>query len=161
MGLLRFEPGGDEEEGGIDDAHDEVVEALVARGGQPPFEGDDEEEDLDEVEGGDEDVFVRGADELHRLLREEGHVFVDGVVGDVGVGAVVEGDEDVEEDCGWVSERVQGQFLFIGRTLVGRIVELWQLTNHDHEGENVIENQSKGWREVVESLKVGTLHDAV
>ena len=69
--------------------------------GHPPFEGDDEEEDFDEVEGGDEDVFVRGADELQGFLGEEGHVFVDGVVGDVGVGGVVEGDEDVEEDWGW------------------------------------------------------------
>ena len=31
-------------------------------------------------------------------MREEGHVFVDSVVGDVCVGAVVESDEDVEED---------------------------------------------------------------
>lgn len=31
-------------------------------------------------------------------MGEEGHVFVDGVVGDVGVGRVVESDEDVEED---------------------------------------------------------------
>ncbi len=36
---------------------------------------------------------------MHGFLGEEGHVFVDGVVGDVGVGGVVEGDEDVEEDC--------------------------------------------------------------
>lgn len=36
-------------------------------------------------------------------MGEEGHVFVDGVVGDVGVGGVVEGDEDVEEDCGALS----------------------------------------------------------
>ena len=66
--------------------------------GHPPFEGEDEEEYFDEVEGGYEDVFVGGADELHGFEGEEGHVFVGGVVGDVGVGAVVEGDEDVEED---------------------------------------------------------------
>ena len=30
-------------------------------------------------------------------MREEGHVFVDGVVSDVRVGAVVESDEYVEE----------------------------------------------------------------
>ena len=46
-----------------------------------------------------EDVLVGGADELHGLLGEERHVFVDGVVGDVFIGAVIKGDEDVEEDC--------------------------------------------------------------
>ena len=100
MRLLRLQPGRHQQQRGIDDAHDVVVETLVAGGGHPPFKRDDEEEDLDEVEGGDEDVFVGGADELHRLLGEEGHVFVNSVVGDVGVGTVVEGDEDVEEDCG-------------------------------------------------------------
>ena len=99
MRLLRLQPGGHQQQRRIDDAHDVVVETLVAGGGHPPFKRDDEEEDLDDVEGGDEDVFIRGADELHRLLGEEGHVFVNSVVGDVGVGAVVEGDEDVEEDC--------------------------------------------------------------
>ncbi len=37
---------------------------------------------------------------MQGFLREEGHVFVDGVVGDVGVGGVVESNEDVEEDWG-------------------------------------------------------------
>ena len=59
---------------------------------EPPFEGYDEEDDFDEVERGDEDVFVRGAHELHCLLGEERHVFVYGVVGYIGVGGVVEGD---------------------------------------------------------------------
>lgn len=36
---------------------------------------------------------------MQRFLREEGHVLVDCVAGDVFVGAVVERDEDVEEDC--------------------------------------------------------------
>lgn len=46
---------------------------------------------------------------MHGFEGEEGHVFVGGVVGDVGVGAVVEGDEDVEEDFA-------GSVLFIMRT---------------------------------------------
>ena len=114
-GLVLFQERRDEEQGGVEGGHDVVVEALVAGGGEPPFEGDDEEEDLDEVEGGDEDVFVGGADELERLLREEGHVFVDGVVGDVGVGGVVERDEDVEEDwrgLGLVGRFSTGMFFF-------------------------------------------------
>lgn len=98
--LPLFQPGRHEEQGRVEDGHDGVVEALVAGGGEPPFEGEDEEEDLDEVEGWDEDVFVGRAHELQGLLGEERHVFVDGVVGDVGVGAIVEGDEDVEEDWG-------------------------------------------------------------
>ena len=43
-----------------------------------------------------ENVLVRRAHELHRLLREERHILVDGVVGDVFVGAVVERDQDVQ-----------------------------------------------------------------
>ena len=54
-----------EQQRGVNYAHDIVVEALVAASGHPPFEGEDEEEDFNEVEGGDEDVFVGGADELH------------------------------------------------------------------------------------------------
>lgn len=52
---------------------------------------------------GYEDIFVWGADELHGFVGEESHVFIDGVVGDVGVGAVIEGDEDVEEDYNLLS----------------------------------------------------------
>ena len=87
-----------EQQWGVDHAHDVVVEALVALSRHPPFEREDEEEDFYEVEGSDEDVFIGGTDELHGFQGEESHEFVDGVVGDVGVGAVVEGDEDVEED---------------------------------------------------------------
>ena len=87
-----------EQQRGVNHAHDVIVEALVVASGHPPLEGEDKEEDFNEVEGGDEDVFVGGADELHGFQGEESHEFVDGVVGDVGVGAVVEGDEDVEED---------------------------------------------------------------
>ena len=54
-----------EQQRGVDHAHDVVVEALVALSGHPPFEREDEEEDFHEVEGGDEDVFIGGADELH------------------------------------------------------------------------------------------------
>lgn len=54
VGLFGFDEGGDEEEGGVDDAHDVVVEALVFGLGHPPFEGQDEAEDLDEVEGWEE-----------------------------------------------------------------------------------------------------------
>ena len=54
-----------EQQRGVKYAHDVVVEALVVASGHPPFEGENEEEDFYEVEGGDEDVFVGGADELH------------------------------------------------------------------------------------------------
>jgi hypothetical protein len=64
----------------------------------PPFQRDDEKKDLDKVEGGDEDVFVRGADKLHGFRGEERHVFVSGVFGYVFVSGVVEGDEDIEEN---------------------------------------------------------------
>lgn len=47
----------------------------------------------------DKNIFIGGSNELHGFLAEECHVLVDGVVGDVFVGAVVEGDEDVQEDC--------------------------------------------------------------
>ena len=43
-----------------------------------------------------ENILIGCAHELHRFLREERHVLVDGVVGDVFVSAVVEGNEDVE-----------------------------------------------------------------
>ncbi len=46
-----------------------------------------------------ENVLVRCAHELHGFLSEERHVFIDGIVGDILVGTVVEGDEDVEENC--------------------------------------------------------------
>ncbi len=97
----------------------------------PPFERDDEAKDLDEVERGDEDVFVWGADKLHRLLCEEGHVLVSSVFGDVLVGGVVEGNQDVEED------------------------------DHDDEGEDVVEDEAEGVLEVVEAVKVRGLHDGV
>lgn len=42
----------------------------------PPLKRDNKEEDLDEIERGDEDVFTWGADELHGLLDEEGHTVV-------------------------------------------------------------------------------------
>lgn len=45
-----------------------------------------------------EDVFVWGTDELHGSLREQSHVLVDRVVGDVLVGAVEQRDQDVEQD---------------------------------------------------------------
>lgn len=46
----------------------------------------------------DEYILVWGTDELHCLLREDGHVLVRGIAGDVLVGAVVERNEDVEEN---------------------------------------------------------------
>ncbi len=45
-----------------------------------------------------EHVLVRGADELHGTLREESHVLVHRVAGDIFVGAVVERDKDVQQD---------------------------------------------------------------
>ena len=65
------------------------------------------------------------------FLGEEGHVFVNGVVGDVLVGGVVEGDEDVEED------------------------------DHDDEGEDVVEDDAEGRGEVLKSVEVGGLHDGL
>jgi hypothetical protein len=75
-----------------------VVEFVVAFLIHPPLEWEDQEEHLDEVEGSDEDILIGSANELHRLLRVESHVLVDGVLRDVFVGGVVEGDEDVEQD---------------------------------------------------------------
>ncbi len=48
---------------------------------------------------GYENVLVRCAHKLHGLLGEERHVFVDCIFGDIRVGTVVKGDEDVEENC--------------------------------------------------------------
>jgi len=42
-----------------------------------------------------EHVLVRSSDELHGLLGEESHVLINGIICDVRVGAVVQGDEDV------------------------------------------------------------------
>lgn len=47
---------------------------------------------------GDENILVRSTDELHGFLREESHVFVDCIVGDVGICGVEEGNEDVKEN---------------------------------------------------------------
>lgn len=112
--LALLDERSNDEERRVEDGHDAVVEVVVALLVHPPLEGEDEEEHLDEVEGGDEDVFVGGADELHGLLGEEGHVFVRGVAGDVLVGRVVEGDEDVEQDY------------------------------HDDEGKDVVEDEAEG-----------------
>lgn len=38
---------------------------------------------------GYEDVFIRGAHELHGFLREQGHVFVNGIIGNIFVCAVI------------------------------------------------------------------------
>lgn len=46
-----------------------------------------------------EDILVWCADELHSLLSEQSHVFVNRIIGDILVCTIVEGDEDVEEDC--------------------------------------------------------------
>jgi hypothetical protein len=48
---------------------------------------------------GNEDVFIWCADELHGFLGEYGHVFVSGISGDRFIGAVVEGNEDVQKNC--------------------------------------------------------------
>ena len=93
-----------------------VVEAFVPGCRHPPLEGEDEAEDFDEVEGGDEDVLVGGADELYCSLREECHVFVYGVVGYVGVGGIVEGDEDVEEDCNVLVRNCFQKSVILGTT---------------------------------------------
>ena len=93
-----------------------IVEAFVLVAGEPPFKGENEKEDLDDVEGRDEDVFVGGADEAQGFGGEDGHVFVDCVVGYVFVGGVVEGDEDVEEDC---EESGVCQFFW------GRVCTIW------------------------------------
>ena len=112
--VALLDVGGDDEEGRVDYAHDEVVEVIVARFVHPPFKRQDQEDHLDEVEGRNEDVFVGRAHELHGFLREERHVFVDGVFGDVFVGRVVQRDQDVEQDY------------------------------HDDKGEDVVENNSEG-----------------
>ena len=44
-----------------------------------------------------EDIFVWGSNELYCFLSEKSHVLIDGVVGNVGVGAIVQGDQDVQE----------------------------------------------------------------
>ena len=77
-----------------------IVQALVLLTREPPFEWDDQAEDLDQVERGNEDVFVGGAHEAKGLLGEESHVFVDGIVGDIFISRVIEGDENIEENCG-------------------------------------------------------------
>lgn len=87
--FLLLEHGGDEEERGVNDSHDHIVETVVAFLVHPPFKGEDEKDHFDEVERGDEDVFVGGTHELHGFLGEESHVFVDGGRGDVFVGRVV------------------------------------------------------------------------
>lgn len=65
---------------------------------------------------------------MHGFLGEESHVFVDSVGGDVFVGGIVEGDEDVEED------------------------------DHDEEGEDVVEDYSEGGGEIVEAAEVWGAH---
>lgn len=82
--------------------------------GKPPFEWEDEEEDFYQIEGRKEHVFVRSADELEGLLGVESHVFVCCIVGDVLVGRVVQGHQDVKQD------------------------------NHDDEGVNVVEDKPEG-----------------
>jgi hypothetical protein len=42
-------------------------------------------------------ILIWCSDKLHRLLREECHVLVDRVVCNILVGAVVEGNQDVEQ----------------------------------------------------------------
>lgn len=49
--LAGLDEGDEQEEGGVKDAHDVVVQALVVGRGDPPFKGEDEEDDFDEVEG--------------------------------------------------------------------------------------------------------------
>ena len=44
-----------------------------------------------------EDILVGCSDELHGLLTEECHVLVNGVLGDVFVGAVEEGNQDIQQ----------------------------------------------------------------
>ena len=121
----------DEQQRAIYRAHDIVVQPLVPIRRHPPLKRDDEAEDLDQIKGRDEDVLVRRADEPHRLLRKERHVLVNSIVGNVLVGTVVEGDEDVKQD------------------------------HHHDEGEDVVENQAPGRRVLVEAVEVRGLHDAV
>ena len=74
-------------------------------------------------------ILIGRAHELQCFLREQGHVFVDGVVGDVFVGAVVERDEDVEEDC----EGVEMLAIF----LVGwafALSDFWGAGGEEYEG---------------------------
>ena len=46
-----FEESSDKEEGRVDYSHDDVVETFVLLAGKPPFEGQNEEEYFDDVEG--------------------------------------------------------------------------------------------------------------
>lgn len=69
-----FEEGGNDEERGVEDAHDDVIEVFVAVGGEPPFEGEDEEEDFNEIEccGGSirsGSVVVRGSFFLNACMQ--------------------------------------------------------------------------------------------
>ena len=69
--LPGLDVGGDDQQGGVEEAHDEVVEAVVLGCGEPPFEGEDEEEDLDEVEccgGGSSDCSDMGKGGIEERL---------------------------------------------------------------------------------------------
>ena len=45
---------------------------------------------------GDKDILIGGSNELHRLLGEESHVLINGIVGNIRIGAIVQGDEDIQ-----------------------------------------------------------------
>lgn len=44
-----------------------------------------------------EDILIRSSDELHCFLAEERHVFIDGIVRDVFVRAVIESNQDIQQ----------------------------------------------------------------
>ena len=87
--LLGFNVCCDEQQRGVKRAHDRIVESFVTVCGEPPFKGEDEAEDFDEVEGGDEDIFIGCPHELQGLLGEESHVFVNGIVGNVFICGII------------------------------------------------------------------------
>ena len=68
---------------------------------------------------------------MHRFLREESHVFVDCVVGDVRVGGIIECDENIEEH------------------------------DHDEECENIVEDYAEWGCEGIEAGEIWRLHDGV
>lgn len=73
---------------------------LVPSPRHPPFKRQSQTYDFHEIERSNVDILIGRSDELHSLLGEEGEVLVNCVFGDVFIGGIVEGDEDVEKDDG-------------------------------------------------------------
>jgi hypothetical protein len=57
---------------------------------------------------GYEDILVRRPDELHCLLGEHSHIFICCIPGNSFVGAIVQSNQDIEENCQIVSDNANG-----------------------------------------------------